>query len=444
MQTTMREISATMAYLIGAKDYQWKATFEEDLPEKWNELENTECAKIMRSLCHLRTVLFLTFLKTNNSLIYEGKSLRSMEWFDTGAIDYLTEREFPVLFIGKTADDCVVYVNQFINENIENCRSLFPDWVSWDYIKSLFIIPHYQKREVQKAEFSKYVENKNLYPYRCYMYWNKPVDCGNLLYNDEKFLTNLYSWNKDVFRDTTKCKDAGEDIKGNIYDFIDASNKVVIVVDCENSDVYKLYSVLKSLDSEALGKVKKIMLHDDAHTTDGWDYLAKFISIPVEHLEVDRVADRKSLVDISVTTSVCKAHYKDDIDSFILCSSDSDYWGLISSLPEAKFLLMVEHEKTGFGIREALQENNIYYCYLDRFCSGNIEDLKKTVLINELKNNLPNIIGQDARALTYTLFHNARINADGNELSNFYDKYIKSLKLVINEEGVFEIEVKAS
>ena len=38
-----------------------------------------------------------------------------------------------------------------------------------------------------------------------------------------------------------------EDTKENIYEFIRESMRVVIVVDCENSDVYKLYGVLKKL-----------------------------------------------------------------------------------------------------------------------------------------------------------------------------------------------------
>ena len=37
--------------------------------------------------------------------------------------------------------------------------------------------------------------------------------------------------------------------------------------------------------------------------------------------------------------------YKNDVDSFVIVSSDSDYWGLISSLPDAHFLVMIEREK---------------------------------------------------------------------------------------------------
>ena len=67
-------------------------------------------------------------------------------------------------------------------------------------------------------------------------------------------------------------------------------------------------------------------MYDDYHTSIGWDWLYQFTSIPVEHVEVQRVTDRKSLVDIMMTAGVCKSYYEDGIDSFILVSSDSDYW----------------------------------------------------------------------------------------------------------------------
>ena len=72
--------------------------------------------------------------------------------------------------------------------------------------------------------------------------------------------------------------------------------------------------------------------------------------------------------------------YKNDVDSFVIVSSDSDYWGLISSLPDAHFLVMIEREKCGPDMKEALADSGIFYCYLDDFYSGNSEDIKKQVL----------------------------------------------------------------
>ena len=75
--------------------------------------------------------------------------------------------------------------------------------------------------------------------------------------------------------------------------------------------------------------------------------------------------------------------YKNDVDSFVIVSSDSDYWGLISSLPDAHFLVMIEREKCGPDMKEALADSGIFYCYLDDFYSGNSEDIKKNALFKD-------------------------------------------------------------
>ena len=75
--------------------------------------------------------------------------------------------------------------------------------------------------------------------------------------------------------------------------------------------------------------------------------------------------------------------YKRQVDSFVIVSSDSDYWGLISSLPDARFLVMIEREKCGPDMKAALAESGIFYCYLDDFYSGNSEDIKKNALFKD-------------------------------------------------------------
>ena len=59
----------------------------------------------------------------------------------------------------------------------------------------------------------------------------------------------------------------------------------------------------------------------------------------------------QSLVDAKLIAGTCKEHYENTVDSFLLVSSDSDYWGLISTLEKARFLVMVEYNK--FGLTRA-------------------------------------------------------------------------------------------
>ena len=291
-----------------------------------------------------------------------------------------------------------------------------------------------------KKEFEKFMANLDYYPFQMYIHWT-PKDCGSILYSDGKLISVLYEQHGEVFGDKSKFRDAAEDTKQNIYKFIDEGKRIAIVVDCENSDVYKLYGVIKNLNQDELSKIEKIILYDDYHTSSGWDWINKFIRIPVEHIEVERVTDNKSLVDIKMTAGVCEAHYKDNIDSFILFSSDSDYWGLISSLPNAEFLVMYEYSKCGQAIKEALEERGIFYCSIDDFFTGNIEDLKRAVLFDTLEKYLKDIPYLNGKELANKLFEETRINASEKEIENFYNRYIKTLRLKIDNDGNFSIEI---
>ena len=213
-----------------------------------------------------------------------------------------------------------------------------------------------------------------------------------ILLNDKKFVTLLYRWNNDEFQNLSFVSDVSDRTKANIYTFIENSDKCVFIVDCENSDVYKLYATLRNLDQSELDKIERIYLYDDHHTTVGWQWLDKFTEIPVEHILIDRVTERKSLVDIVMTAGVCQSHFAEGIDSFILVSSDSDFWGLITSLPNARFLVMYEYENCGRAIKNALEEHDIYYCAIDDFCSGNVDGFKRAVLLGLLQKYLPDIL----------------------------------------------------
>ena len=79
---------------------------------------------------------------------------------------------------------------------------------------------------------------------------------------------------------------------------------------------------------------------------------------------IERIKQNKSLVDIRLTARACQEYYENNVDSFIIVSSDSDYWGLISSLPKAQFLVMIEHNKCGPDMKAALANSGIFYCYL--------------------------------------------------------------------------------
>jgi hypothetical protein len=436
-----KEVVTTIAYLIGVKKSILEQCFLEECEDTLNKLYSDKDATVIRYLCKLRTTLFQKFKKTDDAMRFDLKNLRTLEWYDREDIQQLERWGFEIVHANYRAEKYMQDFTRLINENIDKCSHLFYDWINWNYIRDLFYIPKYNKPNVMKDEFNKYMANIDFYPFQMYIHW-QPAELGSIIYSDRKFLKVIYGQHNDVFSDYTKYRDADDETKNNIYDFIGSSSKTAIAVDCENSDVFKLYSVLKNLNQDELTKIEKITLYDDSNTTSGWDWLSQFTRIPVEHIEVERVTDRKSLVDISMTASVCKDFYQNGITSFIIVSSDSDFWGLISSLPNANFLVMYEYEKCGSAIKNALSEHGIYYCAIDDFCTAGTDELKKAVLFDELEKHLPTLYGENPLELTRKLYENTRITATQKEMEVFCNKYVKTLRLKIDSEGKFIIEIQ--
>ena len=194
---------------------------------------------------------------------------------------------------------------------------------------------------------------------------------------------------------------------------------------------------------EELKKVHKIILYDDIHTSKAWGLLERYTRIKVEHVMIERVNKFKSLVDIRLTAGVCREFYENHVDSFIILSSDSDFWGLISSLPQASFLVMIENEKCGADIKEALEEGGIFYCSLDDFCTGNIDDLKTVMLKNELQNELDAVFTININELLDNIYENCRIPLNKTERQRFIDKYVKTLRLSISGDGIMKFILNA-
>ena len=164
----------------------------------------------------------------------------------------------------------------------------------------------------------------------------------------------LYEWNGDTFTHRNLVYHVDEIAKGDIYRFLEESSKCIFIVDCENSDPYSLCAAIRSLDEEKLSNIDKISLFDDVHAASAWDMLEGYISIPVEYILIERLKESKSLADVKVTARTCREFYANDIDSFVLVSNDSDYWGLLQELPSARFLIMMEHKKSAAMFSERI------------------------------------------------------------------------------------------
>lgn len=236
-----KELSAKIAYLIGVDTSVMDKCYPDGVCEEINS--NDDVCLIVRCLCKLRTSLMRNFVSTDNEICYNLKNLNSLSWFDKYDIKFLEKMGIPIVKANYRSAQYMEYFCELIEKHIDDVKCIFPDWVNWDYIRSLFVVPNYNKSGVLVDEYNKYKGNKTLYPFSMYIYW-QPFECKGMLLDDNIFLKSLYSLHNDKFEDKGKVIDVSNDTTNNIYNFIERSKKVVIAVDCENINVYKLFGFI--------------------------------------------------------------------------------------------------------------------------------------------------------------------------------------------------------
>lgn len=433
------DIISKVAYLTGVEKRHFENEHEPPQLEHFERLNKDKNARIVRNLCRLRTSFEQHYRDIRREFQYSINNLGSLpNLIPTDAVDELVQDGVVLHKNRPDIDTYLLAINKELSNRIGNCKSLFPDWINWDYIKSLFLMPNGTKPEGLKAAYFEYNQNRNKYPYQCYMNWPGSAN-GNILYSDEKFVRLLYEAHEDAFTDLSLAKDVGDIVLDNIASFIESSKRAIVVVDCENSDPIKLAAALSSLSKTGLAKIQKVLLFDSDYTTTGWQVLSEVASFPVERINVPRLNERKSQVDMTLAVTACKEVYTNAVDSVVLVSSDSDYWALIKTLADVHFLVMVEKEKCGQDIKRALDERSIHYCYLDDFYTGASYAIKTTALVKHIQARLDEQIQFNAQSLLDDAIHSTWVYMTERERSAFYDRYLKKMRINIAQDGTAQV-----
>lgn len=242
-------VVSKVAYLIGVQKRIFENEYEPPKMEWYEKLHADKNARIVRNLCMIRTALELNFKAINNRMRFDMCNLHSLpEYVPQDSLNELLQDGITIVRSRALPAEYIVDINKHISNRINNCKSLFPLWLKWEYVRKLFLMPDGLNKKGIKAAAADYYANKNKYPYQVYINWSY-MDSGNILYNDKKFVSLLYEANEDYFTDLSKVSDAGNLTKAGIYKFLDKSERVVVVVDCENSDPYKLYATLNNLNA---------------------------------------------------------------------------------------------------------------------------------------------------------------------------------------------------
>ncbi len=437
------EIVTRVAYLCGIQE---KYLTEENnfILDICKKLDKHDKPKIVRSLCLIRNSIEHNYSKILTLMRQEARSFYGLkEYYPEEALLYLEQQNIKLPTMSRKLTDMLGEINKAIADRINNCKDYFPTWLNWNYIKELFTMPNGSKPEGMGEEAKKFYSNIAYYPFSTYINW-KPKDVGNLFSNDYHFIRTIYEQHNDRMFDTSNLSGVSEDIKNRIYEFINESSKTVLIVDCENADPYSLCAMFKSLDDEQIEKVDKIVLYDDPQAASGWRFFEQHIDVDkekIEHILIQRILDYKSLLDVKLTARVTKEFYKENVESFVLVSSDSDFWGLMEEIPEAKFLVMIEHRKASAELRKVLDEHDIFYCFADDFYTGMDDSLKKQAIFSEIDSTLDSL-KFNAKKLLDDVLVTTRIDMDHAEKQQFYDKHLKNMQLHISKDGDVAIELK--
>ncbi len=215
----------------------------------------------------------------------------------------------------------------------------------------------------------------------------------------------------------------------------------------EQVSVYRRTNIVKSekfseLVQGAMNRYLNGMLTNEEVIQELLKLAKEIADANAEHMMIERVKQNKSLVDVMLISRTCQEHYINKVDSFIIVSSDSDYWGLISSLQDARFLVMIERESCGPDLKNALSDAGIFYCYIDDFYSGNTEDIKQGALFKVMYRYIDNAVRLNIFEMFDEAIHTTRVEMSSAEKQQFISQYVKTMQMRITDSGDVVLEFK--
>ena len=346
-----------------------------------------------RKLCSLRSLIIASFTDINEQF-RNGVQLADIP-MTARLVSDIAKYDINIVNSGSLSRN-VIELNKLIDERIEKIALGFKG-IPQEWIQEMFSMPAGDTIDGVRMAVRRYRQFKNFYPYQKYVNWPFAET------PEEKRSKNIFGNDKDLH---ALLADIHANKKSKLIDFVGTANDVVVVVDCENSDAQRLYDALRTVK----GNLRKIILIDDTHTNLMWDEMVREYreaGVTIEHDELPRLKEQKSLVDLRMVAKTCEEFYKNNISHFILASSDSDIWALISSLPDAEIMVLAEKCKCGDVFIEALTQHKIQRLFLeditvnsselmDRIMHKQIEalmsksyiDVKRTVIHAAQKLNL--------------------------------------------------------
>ena len=94
-------------------------------------------------------------------------------------------------------------------------------------------------------------------------------------------------------------------------------------------------------------------------------------------------------------------------------------------------------------MKTALATSGIFYCFLDDFYSGDNEEIIVNALVLETRKYLDFTVKFNVKDLMSHILQATRVTLSEEEKKQFYDKYIKSMRLAIDDNGDVHVELNS-
>ena len=453
------EVISTFAYLIGVNKQVFDHPHEPPQLTRYEELDREADARIIRNLCRIRTSMTKHFRAISQEFFTNLKNIDTLPaMIPSDAVQGLWADGLMLYKSPPTMDAYMQLIHRELTNRIHTVKRFFPDWLKWDYVKPLFLISKGDTPAGQKKAGDAYNADRSRYPYQVFLNWDAYAatqeNQGNILYNDEKFVLPLYQRNKDRFLQLSHVRGTHAHTMENLSGMLEKCTRVMVAVDCENSDAIKLSAVFNTLSEAQMSKIEKVIFYDSEQTTAQWSTLVEKLLREVQatvrqgnynpwtvsHQIVPRINIAKSAVDTTMVAYTMKAVYTEGFDGVILVSSDSDFVPLIKALEHVHFLVLLETEKTAMATLDQLLLNQTPFCLMDDFCTSASYSIKTSTIIHRLQGELDQLLSPSGDMLNLrTLLDNALystwVEMTPSEKKDFYNRYLQKLRLTIDGDG---------
>ena len=87
----------------------------------------------------------------------------------------------------------------------------------------------------------------------------------------------------------------------------------------------------------------------------------------------------------------------------------------------------------------AMEDAGVFYCLIDDFCTGNSDEIRLKAVLSQLQAKLDEKVSFNIHELMKEVFWATRVEMGTREERQFYDRYLKKMKVSVDADGNVKI-----